>query len=259
MKFKIVIPARYASVRLPGKPLRELCGKPMVQHVHACAVASGAEEVIVATDDERIERAVKAFGGDVCMTRADHTSGTDRIEEVARLRAWSDDTIVVNLQGDEPMMPPKLLVQVAEGLADHPDASIATLHTPLEIPREVFDPNVVKVVCDKRGFALMFSRAPIPWEREAFSEKPPRMANPSHQARHIGLYAYRVGFLKRFVDWPICELETAESLEQLRALWNGDRIYVEQAVVMPGHGIDTPADLETAEALLQEWRPAPIA
>jgi len=230
----------------------------MIQHVFACAVASGAEEVIVATDDERIERAVIAFGGDVCMTSAEHTSGTDRIEEVARVHAWDDDTIVVNLQGDEPMMPPALLVQVAEGLANHPEAAIATLSAPLESAEEVFDPNIVKVVCDKHGFALMFSRAPIPWEREAFSEEPPRMAHPPHQLRHIGLYAYRVGFLKRFVDWPTSELETTESLEQLRALWNGDRIFVERAMVMPGHGSDTPADLETAEALLKEWRPVPV-
>lgn len=250
MGFKVVIPARFASSRLPGKPLRLLAGRPMIAQVCARAAASGADEVVVATDDERILQAVTRFGGQACLTRPDHTSGTDRIEEVCRSRGWDDEVIVVNLQGDEPLMPPQLLRQVARALAGRPQAAMATLSTPVVSEEELLDPNVVKVVCDRDNRALLFSRAPIPWNREAFHRTGPATGTPPLHARHIGLYAYRVGFLRRFVTWPPCGLETAESLEQLRALWNGETIYVEQAQTVPGHGVDTEEDLAAAEKVL---------
>lgn len=251
MTFKIVIPARFASSRLPGKPLRELAGKPLVEHVYACAIASGADEVVVATDDERIRRTVEEFGGKACMTRAEHVSGTDRIEEVTAAQGWTDETIVVNLQGDEPMMPPRLLRQVAEILRNNTSAAMATLCTPIQSYDEVFNPNIVKVVRDRNNRALLFSRAPIPWDRATFPEPANGLEAQALYARHLGLYAYRVGFLKCFVRWPACELETIESLEQLRALWNGETIWVEEALAIPGHGVDTERDLQAAEEALR--------
>lgn len=256
MNFKIVIPARYASTRLPGKPLRLIGGKPMIEHVHTRARESGADEVVVATDDERIARVVEEFGGQVCLTSSDHASGTDRIEEVTRLRGWRDDTIVVNLQGDEPLMPPELLLQVAKGLSAHPEAAIATLCVPMTSVDTVFDPNVVKVISDRRGFALLFSRAPIPWDRETFAQQPPKLSGTLNAARHVGIYAYRVEFLRQFVAWTPSPLEITESLEQLRALWNGRDIYVEEACVTPAHGVDTEADLAEAERALQSGIPS---
>ncbi len=242
--FMVVIPARYASSRLPAKPLLEITGKPMIQWVWEQACASGAEAVVVATDDSRIAERVAAFGGEVQLTASHHPSGTDRIAEVAALRGWSPETIVVNLQGDEPTMPPALIHQVAEDMANHPEAAITTLSAAITQRAQLFDPHLVKVVTNQQGYALYFSRAPIPWHRDAFTSATQPLPEGGGWARHIGLYAYRAAFLARFVQLPPAPLEVAESLEQLRALWNGAAIHVSQASVAPGHGVDTMEDLE---------------
>jgi len=251
MGFKVVIPARYASTRLPGKPLRELAGSPMLQHVHDCARHSGAEEIVVATDDPRIETAAAAFGAHVCMTSAEHTSGTERLSEVVERLGWQQDEIVVNLQGDEPMMPPVLIRQVADNLAAHENAAIATLASRITDSGQMTDPNVVKVVRDRAGYALYFSRAPIPWQRdsEAVQHKDREGGDALH---HIGMYAYRAGFLQRFKQLELSPLEVCEKLEQLRALWHGLKIHVDIATAAPGPGVDTEADLLRVERLLQE-------
>ncbi|ULQ47014.1 3-deoxy-manno-octulosonate cytidylyltransferase [Flagellatimonas centrodinii] len=243
--FKVVIPARLGSTRLPGKVLRNLAGKPMVEHVWRAACGAGADEVIVATDDQRVADACAGFGAQVCMTRADHASGTDRLHEVATQRRWHHDTLLVNLQGDEPLMPPALLRQAAALLADDADADIATLAHPLHDDGEFADPNVVKVVQDLRGYALYFSRAPIPHRREGSPARPAALA-----LRHIGLYAYRVGALARFAALPPAELETCEALEQLRALAHGLRIRLGVIETPPPRGVDTEADLAAVEARL---------
>ncbi|RJQ48750.1 MAG: 3-deoxy-manno-octulosonate cytidylyltransferase [Gammaproteobacteria bacterium] len=250
MRFKVIIPARYASTRLPGKPLRELAGKPMLQHVFERARASGAEQVIIATDDERIRRAAHAFSAEVCMTSDAHASGADRLAEAAGQLGLADDEIVVNLQGDEPLMPPALIRQAAEALAACPGVSVATVCTPINSAEELFDAHVTKVVVDSQGNALYFSRAPIPWQRAAFSRDKRELPPDGGHYRHIGLYAYRVGFLQQFVTWPVCALEQAESLEQLRVLWNGHKIHVAPACATPGPGVDTEQDLTRAHELL---------
>lgn len=251
MKFKVVIPARYGATRLPGKPLRLLAGKPLVQHVFERAMESGAEEVVIATDDERIREAAEGFGAAVCMTSPQHRSGTERLAEVASRRHYAADTIVVNLQGDEPLLPPPLLRQVAEDLAVHPAASIATLYAPLTQASQLFDPNVVKVVMDHRGYALYFSRAPIPWDRDRFALSSAQMDANADYCRHIGLYAYRAGFLREYVDRPPCQMEQLESLEQLRALWYGYRIHLSRALPEPAPGVDTEEDLSRVERFLR--------
>ncbi len=250
MSFKVVIPARYASTRLPGKPLLELAGRPMIQHVHERAVESGADEIVIATDDERIADAVGSFGAEVCMTDPGHRSGTERIEEVVRSAGWDDQTIIVNLQGDEPGMPASLLTQVAGDMEAHPKAQMTTLAAPIETKRQLFDPHVVKVVTDGEGYALYFSRAPIPWHRDEFLSQSDELPAGVEFLRHIGLYAYRAGFLNRYVSWPASPLERAESLEQLRVLWHGDSIHVSEATVIPGHGVDTREDIQRAEQQL---------
>lgn len=241
--FRVAIPARYGSTRFPGKPLIELAGRPLLEHVWRRACAAGATEVVIATDDERIAEAAGDFGAEVCLTGAEHASGTDRIAEVAATRGWGDDDIVVNLQGDEPLTPPAILAQVAEDLDAAPDAPMATLAVPL--PGELAeDPNIVKVVTDARGFALYFSRAPIPWWRDG---------RPNHEGacrRHLGIYAYRAGFLRRFTEMESAPLEEIERLEQLRALWHGYAIHVADAVAVPGAGLDTPDDVERVETAL---------
>ena len=250
MSFKVVIPARYASTRLPGKPLLPIAGKPMIQHVFERAQTSGAAEIIVATDDDRIASAVEGFGGDVCMTSTDHRSGTDRIAEVVKQRGWAEDEIVVNLQGDEPTMPASLVRQVAEDMATHTDAVITTLSTAITDRETLFDPHVVKVVCDAKGYALLFSRAPVPWHRDEFLHPDRPLPEVGHFQRHIGLYAYRAGFLDKYISWPPAPIEIAESLEQLRVLWHGKRIHVSEAVEAPGHGVDTGDDLKRVEKSL---------
>lgn len=250
MSFKVVIPARYASTRLPGKPLLELAGKPMIQQVYERAMASQADQVVVATDDLRIIECVEAFGGAACITSSDHQSGSDRVAEVARCNGWPDDTIVVNLQGDEPCMPAELINQVASDMASHETAMVTTLYTPITDRKSLFDPHVVKVVTDGEGYALYFSRAPIPWHRDEFASQEASLPEETSFARHIGLYAYRAGYLSQFVNWPIAPIEVAESLEQLRILWHGGKIHLTEAKVEPGHGVDTAEDLIRCSTLL---------
>lgn len=250
--FKVVIPARYGSSRLPGKPLRMLAGRTMVEHVYRRACESGAEQVVIATDDARIETAARGFGAAVEMTAADHPSGTDRLAEVVERLGWPDDAIIVNLQGDEPLMPPALIRQVAENLAAQPQAAIATLCTPITAAAEFFDPNVVKLVSDGAGFALYFSRAPIPWSRDAFAVSRERLPAGVAHRRHLGLYAYRAGFLRAYRSLTPAPLEGIEMLEQLRALWHGYRIHVADAVAQPGPGVDVEADAVRVEKALRQ-------
>lgn len=250
MSFRIVIPARYGSSRFPGKPLAMLAGKPMLQWVHERAAASGAAECIVATDDGRIEQAARGFGAQVMLTAANHASGTDRIAEVARRAGWAHGDIVVNLQGDEPLMPAGLLTQVAALLRRHPDAAIATLCAPIASLEAFLDPNVVKVVADQGGRALYFSRAPIPWCRDAAPAGLASQREYGLARRHIGLYAYRVGALRQLAALPTGVLEDCEKLEQLRALQAGMEIRVAEACELPGPDVNAPADLARAAALL---------
>lgn len=252
MGFTVVIPARYASTRLPGKPLRLIAGRPMIEHVYRRARASGADEVVIATDDDRIAVAAADFGARVCLTATTHPSGTDRLAEVARLLDFPDDRVLVNLQGDEPLMPPALIDQVAADLAAHEAACTATLCEPVTTAAELFDPAVVKVVADEQGYALYFSRAVVPWDRDAFAVSTRELPAASAYYRHIGLYAYRAGFIREFVGWAPCALERAEMLEQLRILWRGRRIHVARACERPGPGVDTERDLERVESLLRE-------
>lgn len=251
--FNIVIPARYASSRLPGKPLLPLLGRPMLEHVYQRACESGAQQIVIATDDARIESVAQAFGAQVMMTAVTHTSGTDRLAEVVTRLQWPDETIVVNVQGDEPLLPAVLIRQVAANLAQHEQAAIATLCTPIGSMHEVFNPNCVKVVSDRQGFALYFSRAPIPWDREAFTSLPGAVPKQSQLSyfRHLGLYAYRVGFLRAYRQLMPAPLERGELLEQLRALWHGYAIHVAEAAQLPGPGVDVAADVERVEALLR--------
>jgi 3-deoxy-manno-octulosonate cytidylyltransferase (CMP-KDO synthetase) len=250
---KIVIPARYSSSRLPGKPLLDIGGKPMIEHVYLRALETGADadNVIIATDDARIEAVVKSFGGQVVMTAPDHPSGSDRLAEVATNFGWSDDVIVVNLQGDEPLMDPKLITLVADNLISNKELGLSTLATGIHSASDIYNPNVVKVVCDKNGRALYFSRAAIPWVRGAFDyQAEPQLPENITVFRHLGMYAYRVGVLKALTAQPACALEEAESLEQLRALWLGIGIHVGQIDAAPGHGVDTAEDLERVRAEL---------
>lgn len=253
MSFTVVIPARYASTRFPGKPLVELAGKTMVQHVYERSLESGASRVIVATDDARIESVAKGFGAEVCMTSADHPSGTDRLQEVVNKIGLADHEIVVNVQGDEPLIPAKLIDQVADNLAAHQDAGISTLAEPIETKTDLLNSNVVKVVTDIRGMALYFSRAPIAWPRDMMANNELPEALPSLFAwrRHIGIYAYRVGFLNAYVQWSPAPIEKTESLEQLRALFNGVSIHVANAVEAPPAGVDTPEDLERLKRIME--------
>jgi 3-deoxy-manno-octulosonate cytidylyltransferase (CMP-KDO synthetase) len=237
--FRIVIPARYASQRLPGKPLRSIHGKSMIEWVYLAAQQANAAEVVVATDDQRIFEQVESFGGDVCMTAGSHRSGTDRILEVAKIRQWDSDSIVVNLQGDEPLMPAVNITQVAESLAAS-DCSMATLHKVIDLS-QAQDPNQVKLVHDRSGHALYFSRSLIPYHRSG---------EVMQYLGHIGIYAYRAGFLETFSRLAPCELEIAESLEQLRALCHGYAIHSEIARAAPGPGIDTEQDLARVKKLM---------
>ena len=243
-KFKVVIPARYQSSRLPGKPLLEIAGKPMIEHVYQRALESAPEKVVVATDDQRIYDAVTAFGGEACLTSAEHQSGTDRLAEVVSIYQWQPDEIIVNLQGDEPEMPSSLISQVANDMASHKDAVITTLSVAIDAFEDVIDPNVVKVVTDAEGYAQYFSRAPIPWHRNDFAEGLQSPADLKLFYRHVGLYAYRAGFLDEFINWEPAPTEQIESLEQLRVLWHGRKIHVSQTLVSPGIGVDTQADLD---------------
>lgn len=248
--FSVVIPARFASSRLPGKPLQDIAGKPMIQRVWEQACKSAAQQVVVATDDARIVEACRSFGAEVLLTRAEHNSGTDRLAEVASQLGLASDAIVVNVQGDEPLIPPVIIDQVALNLAAHPEAAIATLAEPIDSAEALFNPNVVKVVSDCNGLALTFSRAPLPWARDAFAVSREQLPAGIPYRRHIGIYAYRAGFLHDFVAWGPCWLENGESLEQLRALWHGVRIHVADALEAPPAGVDTLQDLERVRRLL---------
>ncbi|MEH6589691.1 MAG: 3-deoxy-manno-octulosonate cytidylyltransferase [Halioglobus sp.] len=249
MPYTVVIPSRYGSTRLPGKPLLDIAGKPMVQRVWEQACESRAARVVIATDDERIFAAAREFGAEVCMTSPEHPSGTDRLQQVAAELHLPDDHIVVNVQGDEPVIPPAVIDQVAQNLKRNSKAGIATLCDPVTSAKELLNPNVVKVVYDHDGLALYFSRAPIPWPREQFSESRNTLPVPNVWNRHIGIYAYRTAFLHRYVTWPPAVLEQMEQLEQLRALYNGVKIHVATAIVSVPAGVDTEDDLVAVRKL----------
>jgi 3-deoxy-manno-octulosonate cytidylyltransferase (CMP-KDO synthetase) len=268
MDFTVVIPARFSSTRLPGKPLKDIAGKSMIQRVYEQAKKSRAGQVIVATDDQRIADAVHSFGGEVCMTSADHQSGTDRLQEVASQYEFSDDHIIVNVQGDEPLIPPEVIDQVAENLASCNAAGVATLSEPIETDADFSNPNIVKVVTDNQGMALYFSRAPVPWPRDHTENRvsamtavtaavtdpvtDPVTAPAIAPMRHIGIYAYRVATLNHFIVWPVAPIEALECLEQLRFMWNGIRIHVAEAMAPVPGGVDTDEDLQRVIDLLDK-------
>ena len=257
MSFVVVIPARFQSSRLPGKVLADICGKPMIQWVVEKALKSGAKKVIVATDNDEVAHVVRGFGGEVCKTRADHQSGTERLAEVMEQYQFDDDQVIVNVQGDEPFIPVENIAQVAKNLANQQrtnqqQARMATLAVHISDVEEALNPNAVKVLCDKDGYALYFSRATIPYDRERFLNNDSINAIGDFYLRHIGIYAYRAGFIKDYVNWPASQLEQIESLEQLRVLWQGEKIHVDVAESrLPVEGVDTPEDLEKARAFAQ--------
>ncbi len=250
LTFKVVIPARFASTRLPGKPLLDIGGKPMVIRVAEQAAQSGAQQVIIATDHQPIVAVAQEHSFHACMTRADHASGTDRIAEVAAQQSWGDDTIVVNVQGDEPLIPPQLIRDVAQHLHDHPECAIATACHPIHDEASLRNPNIVKAVLDKNGNALYFSRAPIPWPRDAFAQQ---QALPADLPvlRHIGIYAYRASFLHAYGRLAPAILERFEALEQLRALYHGYKIGVTITQDAPPAGVDTEQDLHVARQIFE--------
>lgn len=270
--FRVVIPARHASTRLPGKPLLDIAGKPMVVHVVERAIESGATEVWVATDTQAIADAVAAYGYQACLTSPAHATGTDRIAEVVAQRGWRDDEIVVNVQGDEPGIAPQLIRDVAQHLADHPQAAISTACHAIHDRATLLNPNVVKVVADRHGYALYFSRAPIPYARDAWANASPLHAGarasgsaPGGDApcdaslpkglpayRHIGIYAYRTAFLKEYHLLAPAAIEQFEALEQLRALWHGYKISVAETGDAPQAGVDTPEDLERVRKFMAQ-------
>ena len=249
MEFVVVIPARYASTRLPGKPLADICGKPMIQHVYEKACLSGASKVVIATDHQKVFDAVKSFTNDVLMTREDHQSGTERLAEVVDLLKLDAETVVVNVQGDEPLLASENVSQVAT-LLNNSSAPMATLSVAIEEQDEVFNPNAVKVVSDINKNALYFSRASIPFDRSAMLNNDSVLDITPFQ-RHVGIYAYRAGFIKQYIELSVSPLEVLESLEQLRVLYHGYAIKIEQAKVTPHAGVDTPEDLEKVIAYLK--------
>jgi 3-deoxy-manno-octulosonate cytidylyltransferase (CMP-KDO synthetase) len=250
--FTVVIPARHASTRLPGKIMADIAGRPMVVHVAERARASGAGEVIIATDHQEIIDAVVRHGFPAMMTRFNHVSGTDRIAEVAAKRGYAPDAIVVNVQGDEPLIEPHLIRAAAEQLAKHADTAIATLCSPLSEAADYINPNIVKVVLDKNSYALYFSRATIPYARDAFADGIENIPRDLPAYRHIGLYAYRSSFLANYAQLAPSPLEKFEALEQLRALWHGYKISVAVTPDAPQAGVDTPADLERVRKLFMQ-------
>ncbi|MFZ9035519.1 MAG: 3-deoxy-manno-octulosonate cytidylyltransferase [Francisellaceae bacterium] len=243
----IIIPARLKSTRLPNKPLLDIAGKPMIMHVYQRALQCGFDSVTVATDSKEIADVISSINAKVCMTDVNHATGTDRLAETVDKLKLKEDDIIVNIQGDEPLIPLENVKEVADLLADKPEASVATLCELIEDEEEIFNSNVVKVVMDKDGFALYFSRAPIPWQRGYFEQK---QALTGQTYRHIGLYAYRVGFLRRFAEMEPSRLESLESLEQLRVLWQGEKIAVATAKTKTPPGVDTIEDLEKIRGLM---------
>ena len=253
MSFSVVIPARYDASRLPGKPLLLVAGKPIIQHVYECACKSNADRVIIATDDQRIANAADTFSAEVCMTATSHQSGTERLAEVINIKQFSADAIVVNLQGDEPLMPATCINQVAEALQNDMQAKVATLCDPIETVEDLIDPNIVKVVCDKNQHALYFSRATIPWHRDAFSKDITQFPQDGTEyLRHVGLYAYRAGFIHKYLASSPSRIEQTEALEQLRVLWHGEKIHVAKACAAPGIGVDTEKDLEIVRNIFKQ-------
>ncbi|SON49698.1 3-deoxy-manno-octulosonate cytidylyltransferase [Vibrio tapetis] len=248
MSFTVIIPARYQSTRLPGKPLADIAGKPMIEWVYQQAMLSGADKVIIATDDSRVEAVAHGFGADVCMTSPNHESGTERLAEVIEKMSIPESHIIVNVQGDEPLIPPEIIRQVADNLAGS-EAPMATLSVDITDEAEAFNPNAVKVVTDAKGYALYFSRATIPWDRDAFAQNSKKLAQPLQ--RHIGIYAYRAGFVNTYINWQPSALEKIECLEQLRVLWYGEKIHVAVAKIAPPAGVDTPEDLEAVRRILE--------
>ena len=243
MEFRVIVPARYNSTRLPGKVLIDIAGKPMIQHVYECAIRSGAEDVVIAADDKRIRRVAEGFGAMVCMTSSDYQSGTERIGEAAFALGLEDDEIVVCLQADEPLIPPDIIRKLAEDLDQHDNIKVSSLCVPITETEELFNPNTTKVVLNRRNYALYFSRAPIPWGRDIFSNKENTQLHGSHY-RHVGVYAYRVGFLEEYLSWDACPAEKMESLEQLRILWYGVRIHMVISNNKYPPGVDTEEDLK---------------
>lgn len=244
-RFVVVIPARYASVRLPGKPLRAIAGEPMIQHVHRLAMQSQADEVWIATDDARIEEAARGFGANVCMTSADHHSGTERLAEVCELQSWPDDLAVVNLQGDEPLLPPALIDECAALLEDD-SVGMGTLASSMDSDEDFRNPNVAKIITDQNDNALYFSRAPIPYSRDDHTDELAIQTT----LRHHGIYGYRCKVLRQLIAAGPCDIEHCEKLEQLRALWLGITVRVGRASVRPGPGVDTEEDIAAVEAAL---------
>lgn len=249
MRFTVIIPARYASTRLPGKPLADIVGKPMIVRVMEQAQQSSATRIIIATDNQQVFDVVKAHGGEVVLTSEKHHSGTERLAEVIEQFQFADDEIIVNVQGDEPLIPPVIIDQVAENLAQA-KAGMATLAVPIEHADEAFNPGAVKVVTDKNGYALYFSRATIPWERDRFAESKASIGN--FYLRHIGVYAYRAGFIRQYIQWQPSQLEQIEMLEQLRVLWYGEKIHVAVAKETPAVGVDTAEDLAAVCKIYQQ-------
>ena len=250
MDFRIIIPARYDSSRLPGKPLRLIAGKPLLQHVFECAKRSNAQHIVIATDDERIQQAAAGFGAEVCMTASTHASGTERLAEVISKLNIDDDEIILNLQGDEPLMPAACLDQVASLLGHKPDAMMASLCEPIDHVEDMFNPNVVKVVLSRDDDAIYFSRAPVPWHRDTFAAPVDALPQENVFFRHIGLYAYRAGFVNQYLNLSASPIEKIESLEQLRVLWHGYNIAMAIACEKPGPGVDTEAELAMVEKML---------
>lgn len=251
MSFNVIIPARFASSRLHGKPLMDIHGHPMIYWTWQQALKSGAQRVVIATESEQVKTVCEAFGAEVCLTSEHHQSGTERIAEVIDQLCLLDNEIIVNLQGDEPMLPEDLIHQIAQALEGRHDVFMATLCEPIEDLDTLFSPHAVKVSRDAQNFAINFSRAPLPWARDEFANEPKVLPTNWHYKRHIGLYAYRAGFVKRYVAWPECDLEQVEKLEQLRVLWHGERILVEDALCDAGVGVDTQAQLDKVRQLIK--------
>lgn len=254
MDFHVIIPARLDSTRLPEKVLLDIAGKPMIQHVYERAKESGAMSVVIATDNEKIAEIAEDFGADVCMTASTHQSGTERLSEAVANLGFDEEDMIVGLQADEPLMPPKLIMQLAENLSEHDHVKVATLATKLKDPKELFNPHCVKVVLNHRHYAMTFSRAPMPWDRDRFGsikqDEIDQLKLADCYFRHIGMYAYRAGFLETYANWPACTIEKIESLEQLRILWNGYKIHVGITDVIIPAGVDTQADLERVRQVI---------
>jgi len=251
----VLIPARMQSSRLPNKPLADIAGKPMIWHVWQRALAANVSRVVVATDSQQIVDVMSALGAEVVMTSDKHLSGTERLAEASALLGLSDDTPVVNVQGDEPLIASAVIDQIATLLLMNPQASMATLWEPITDAVHLMNPNMVKVVTDQQGYALAFSRSPIPWHRDLFGSQlhaDTPMPKDVPFCRHLGIYAYTAGFLRQYAQWPSCEMERVEALEQLRILWNGHKIILHEACVPTHAGVDTPEDLARVRAILEK-------